>query len=107
MAFRSIKNVLAQAELVSVAQFEEWTKAWRVAAENGSQEPLLSFFCRERGLSEDQFLQELAKVLGWSFLDLPRLTVPNEVRQKISTKVAFQFAVLPIRFENGTLQVAV
>ncbi|MEO8426250.1 MAG: ATPase, T2SS/T4P/T4SS family [Verrucomicrobiota bacterium] len=107
MAFRSIKNVLAQAELVSLKQFDEWSKAWRVAAENGSQEPLLSFFFRERGLSEELFLQQLAQILGWPFLDLPRLSVPNEVRQKISTKVAFQFIVLPTRFENGTLQMAV
>ena len=107
MAFRSIKNVLAQAELVSLKQFDEWSKAWRVAAENGSQEPLLSFFFRERGLSEELFLQQLAQILGWPFLDLPRLSVPNEVRQKVSTKVAFQFIVLPTRFENGTLQVAV
>jgi type II secretion system protein E len=107
MAFRSIKDVLAQAELVSPTQFEEWRKAWLVAVENGSQESLLSFFWRERGLSEEAFLERLAQALGWPYLDLPRTSVSNEVRQKISTKVAFQFTVLPTKFENGTLQVAV
>ena len=107
MGFRSIKSVLAEAGLVSPPQYEEWTKAWRIAVESGSQESLLAFFFRERGLSEEQFLQQLGQILGWPFLDLPRLTVANEVRQKISTKVAFQFNALPTRFENGTLQVAV
>jgi type II secretion system protein E len=107
MAFKSIKKVLAEAGLVSVEHFDGLSKSWRVAVENGSQESLLVFLCRERGLGEEQFLQHLARVLGWPFLELPKITVPNEVRQKISTKVAFQFTVLPIQFENGTLQVAV
>ena len=107
MAFRSIKSVLAQADLVPPTQFEEWSKAWRVAVDNGSQESLLSFFWRERGLSEEAFLERLAQALGWPYLDLPRINPPNEVRQKISTKVAFQYAVLPVKLENGTLQIAV
>jgi general secretion pathway protein E/type IV pilus assembly protein PilB len=57
-------------------------------------------------VSEELFLQQLAQILGWPFLDLPRLSVPNEVRQKISTKVAFNSSSCP-RFENGTLQVVV
>ena len=43
------------------AQFDEWQKAWRVAAENGSQETLLGFICREQGLTEELFLQKLAQ----------------------------------------------
>ena len=89
------------------AQFDEWTKAWKVAVENGSQEPLLGFVCRERGLSEDVFLQKLAQALNWPFLDLPKLKVPAEARNRISTKVAFQYSVLPVQVEDGTLQVAV
>ena len=64
MAFISIRNVLAQAGLATPAQFEEWSKAWRVAVENGSQESLIAFFSREGGLSEEAFLQRLAQVLG-------------------------------------------
>ncbi|MBI4324073.1 MAG: Flp pilus assembly complex ATPase component TadA [Chloroflexi bacterium] len=107
MAFVSIKNVLAQAALANPEQFEAWIKAWRVAAENGSQESLLAFFCRENGLSEELFLQRLAEVLGWPFLDLPKTTVSPEAQKKISTKVAFQFSVLPTRIENDILQVVV
>ena len=72
MAFTSIKSVLAQAALASVEQFDQWGKAWRVAAENGSTEPMLAFFCREGGMSEEVFLQKLASALNWPFLDLKK-----------------------------------
>ena len=107
MAFVSLKDFLSQVGLGTPAQFDEWTKAWKVAVENGSQEPLLGFVCRERGLSEDVFLQKLAQALNWPFLDLPKLKVPAEARNRISTKVAFQYSVLPVQVEDGTLQVAV
>ena len=107
MAFISVKDVFAQGGLATPGQFDEWAKAWRVAVENGSQERILAFFSRERGLSEEVFLQQLAHAFGLPYVDLPQLPVSTEARQKISTKVAFQYFVLPIRFENGTLQVAV
>src|SRR5882724_4832812 len=107
MGFASIRDFFAQAALVTPAQFEECSKAWRVAVENGSQESLLHFVCRERGIAEDVFLQQMARALGWPYLDLPKLTVPPEARQKIPTKVAFQYSVLPISFEKGDLQIAI
>src|SRR6266404_5246478 len=107
VGFASIREFFAQAALVTPAQFEECSKAWRVAVENGSQESLLHFVCRERGIAEDVFLQQMAQALGWPYLDLPKLTVPPEARQKIPTKVAFQYSVLPISFEKGDLQVAI
>ncbi len=107
MGFESIKSVFARAELATPDQFDQWRKAWDVAVANGSQDTMLAFFSRERGLSEDQLLQKLANALQWPYLDLPHLTVPPETRQKISTKVAFQYNVLPTQFENDILQVAV
>ena len=107
MPFTSIRNVLAEAALATDAQFSTWSKAWRVAVDNGSQEPLMSFFARERGLSDELFLQQLARALNWPYLDLPQLSVTTEARQRISTKVAFQHFVMPTRFENDTLQLAV
>jgi type II secretion system protein E len=94
-------------DLVAPAQFDEWNKAWKVAVESGSQESLLAFICRERGLAEDVFLQKLAQALNWPFLDLPKLKVPAEARNRISTKVAFQYSVLPTQLQDSTLQVAV
>ena len=107
MAFVSLKEFLGQMGLATPAQFDEYSKTWRVAAQNGSQESLLAFICRERGVAEDAFLQQLAKALGWDYLDLPRINVPTEARARISTKVAFQFSVLPTAVNNGALQVVV
>src|SRR5882724_3244268 len=107
MSHVALKNILATAALASPEQFENWQKAWRVAVTNGSQESLLEFVSRESGISEEAFLQQLSGVLGWPFLELRKLTVPTEARNKISTKVAFQYLVLPTDFQNGTLQVVV
>jgi type II secretion system protein E len=107
MAIASIKNVFAQANLASPQQLADWSKAWRVAVEGGSQESLLAFIARERGNSEEVFLQELGKALGWPFIELPKTEVSAEARKKISTKVAFQYSVVPTKFENGQLQVVV
>jgi type II secretion system protein E len=107
MAFISLKEFLSSSGLATAAQFDEWNKAWRITVESGSQESLLAFICRERGLTEEVFLQQLAHALNWAYLDLPKLKVPAEARNRISTKVAFQYAVLPTQVENGTLQVAV
>ena len=103
----SLKNVLTQAAQVLPAKIEEWQKAWRVASESGSQETLIDFVCRETGTTEENFLQALARVLGWPFIDLRKTQVPTEARNKISTKVAFQYLALPTDFQNSTLQVAV
>ena len=107
MAFVSLREFLSQTGLATPEQFAEWTKAWKVAVENGSSETLLSFITRERGLAEDVFLQKLAEALHWPYLDLAKLKVPAEARNRISTKVAFQYSVLPTQVENGALQVAV
>ncbi|MCS1411565.1 MAG: Type II secretion system protein E [Verrucomicrobia subdivision 3 bacterium] len=103
----SIKTLLAEAELVAVDRFDDWSKQWRVAADAGSEETLLAFFSRERGLSEDQFLQTLAKKLEWPFVNLRSIGVPAEVRKRISTKVAFQYTVIPVSQNGKGLQVAV
>ncbi|MFO1488993.1 MAG: ATPase, T2SS/T4P/T4SS family [Verrucomicrobiota bacterium] len=107
MTFVSLKDFFARLGLVTPEQFDEFSKAWRVAVENGSQESLLAFICRERGVAEDVFLQKLAQALNWPFLDLPKVDVPLPARTKISTKVAFQYSVIPTNFIEGTVQVAV
>jgi len=105
MAFGSIKNVVASAAGASPTQFDDWRKSWRAATAGGSTEPLLTFIARECGLAEDVFMQKLAGSLGWPYLELGKLSVPTEARSKISTKVAFQYSVLPTALENDELQV--
>jgi type II secretion system protein E len=106
MGFSSVKNLVATVADASPAQFNDWRKAWRAAADSGSTEPLLSFVARERGVAEDVFTQRLAAALGWPFLELAKLVVDNEARNKISTKIAFQYFVLPVALKDGVLQVA-
>ena len=107
MSFVSLSNIVAQALLAAPEKVADWTKAWRVAVENGSQDSLIDFVCRENGTSEELFLQQLARILGWPFIDLRKVQIPTEARNKISTKVAFQFFALPTDFQNGTLQITV
>ncbi|HZL13357.1 MAG TPA: ATPase, T2SS/T4P/T4SS family [Verrucomicrobiae bacterium] len=105
MAFTSVKNLVASVAEASPAQFDDWQKAWRTSADAGASEPLLTFIARERGVAEDVFTQRLAASLGWPFVDLPKLSISTEARNKISTKVAFQYSVLPAAMNDGTLQV--
>jgi type II secretion system protein E len=107
MGFSPVKNLVASVAEASPDQFDDWRKAWRASADNGSQEPLLTFIARERGVAEDVFVQRLAASLGWPFVDLHTFTVPTEARNKISTKVAFQYSVLPAAVTDGALQVIV
>jgi len=107
MAHVSLKNIIATATQRTPQQFEDWQKAWRLAVASGSQDSLLEFVCREAGLSEEAFLQQLAGVLKWPFVDLKKQSVPTEAKNKISTKVAFQYYAVPTDYQNGTLQVAV
>ena len=107
MGFSSVKNLVAAVAETTPGQFDDWRKAWRAAADNGSTEPLLSFVARERGLAEDVFLQRLADALDWPFVDLHKHTIPPEARNKLSTKVAFQYFVLPTAVNDDALQVVV
>ena len=106
MAFTTAKNLVATVAGASPAQFDDWHKAWRATSTSGSAEPLLTFVARESGVAEDVFLQKLATAIGWPFLDLHKHTVSTEARNKISTKVAFQYSVLPAAVNNGALQIA-
>ena len=107
MAYVSLKNIVARATNTSPGQVDDWQKKWRLATADGLQDGLLDFICREAGTTEELFLQALAGVLNWPFIDLKKLSVPTEARNKISTKVAFQYFALPTDYQNGTLQVVV
>ena len=107
MALNSVKDLFATVVGAAPNEIGELRKAWQVAVDNGSQESLLTFIGRERGVAEDVFLQRLATALNWPYLELTKLTVQPEARNKISTKVAFQYSVLPTAMNNGAVQVAV
>src|SRR5271154_4841283 len=105
MAFSSVKNLVASVAEAPPEQFDNWRTAWRESADSGSTEPLLSFIARERGVAEDVFTQRLASSLNWPYVGLPKISISTEARNKISTKVAFQYSILPSAVNDGTLQV--
>jgi type II secretion system protein E len=105
MAFSSAKNLVASVAETSPAQLDDLRQSWRAAVNGGSTEALLTFLARERGVAEDVFMQKLATAIGWPFLDLHKHTVPTEARNKISTKIAFQYSVLPAAVNGSALQV--
>jgi len=107
MAFNSVKILFASVLGVMPEQYDEVRKAWSVAVENGSAESFLAFLGRECGMAEDVFLQRLAAGLNWPYLELGKLIIENEARAKISTKVAFQYNVLPTVLKDGAVQIAV
>jgi type II secretion system protein E len=107
MAYLALKQILGQALEIPPEPVDDLIRSWRVAAENGSQESFPVFVARERGLSEEALLRRLAKALNWPFLELGRLNIPTEARKGLSTKVAFQYTVMPTQVDDGMLQVAV
>jgi type II secretion system protein E len=107
MIYRPITTILAESGLATVEETDHYRRTWRLAVENGSQEGLLEFIAREKGMTDELFLQGLARALGMPFLDLPRMSLPTEVIGRITTKLAFQHLIIPTRVENGTLEVAV
>ena len=107
MGFSPVKNLVASVADATPGQFDNWRDSWRAASASGSAEPFLGFLARERGLTEEAFMQKLAQALGWPFLDLPKHTIPPEARNKISTKIAFQYSVLAADVKDDTLQVVV
>lgn len=106
MAYHSLKSVLAGAGIAEVRQIEDWSQAWRASAENGGTDSRMGFFARESGVSEEAFLQKVATALGWPFTDLSRLTIAPEIRKRVSTKVAFQYTVIPVELDGEILIVA-
>jgi type II secretory ATPase GspE/PulE/Tfp pilus assembly ATPase PilB-like protein len=61
---------------------------------------------REGYMREDEFLPALAKVLNVPFIRLGTQEIPQEVLERLPTKAVFQYNVIPVSFEKGTLLVA-
>lgn len=55
---------------------------------------------------ERDFLEALAKALNIPFVHLASQAIDKEVLTRLPTKAVFQYNVIPVSFENGTLMVA-
>ncbi len=61
----------------------------------------------QAGLAEAAFLEALANVLRMPYLRLKKQEIDPEILAKLPTKAIFQYNVIPVAMENGTLRVAV
>jgi len=55
---------------------------------------------------EELFLKELARVMKLPFIRLESEAIPAEVLRQIPTRAVFQYNVIPLQMENGSLLVA-
>ncbi|MEI6516740.1 MAG: GspE/PulE family protein, partial [bacterium] len=56
--------------------------------------------------TEEAFLESLASVLHLPFLRLGTLSIESAILEKLPTRAAFQYNVIPYAIENGALMVA-
>lgn len=105
----SLINLFEEAGLATKEEFSKWLKAWKASVDGGATDSMLSFFAREKGVAEEQYLDTVAKTLGWERADVAHADITREVSMKISPKVAFQYMVMPLKYddEEDVLTVAV
>jgi general secretion pathway protein E len=96
-----LRALLLQTGLLSEARVEELLQA-RAA----SSESVVAMVLKSGVVPEEKFLTALAKVMNLPFTRLPDTEVDVAARVKVSTKVVFQYNIMPARVENGTLLVA-
>ena len=117
MAYASFRDFCAAAELASADQFDKWRSDWDSArsgngsAENGDTEKspvgsLPEFICKQSGKPEADFLSLVGQAFDWETIDLSDVKPEPAARLKISSKVASQHKVIPVRVEEGVLVVA-
>jgi type II secretion system protein E len=57
-------------------------------------------------VDEDAFLQALAEVMSIPYIRLADKLIEPEILTRLSTKAVFQYNVIPVAVDNGTLRVA-
>lgn len=58
------------------------------------------------GVKEELFLEKLAAAMGLSFLRLAKAEIARELLEKVPPKAVFQYNIMPVAEENGTLCIA-
>jgi type II secretion system protein E len=98
---QSLQQVLVSTGLVSDAQAAELLQKPREPGES-----LVAALVKSGAVTEEKLLPALAAVLHLSFTRLTEQEIDAAARAQVPTKVVFQFNVLPMRAEDGTLVVA-
>ncbi len=69
--------------------------------------PILTHLVSVLKVKEVEFLEKLAQVMGMRFQRLQEVDIQTPVLERIPTKAVFQYNILPLSENNGTLMVAV
>lgn len=107
MLTASLTTLFEDEGLATREEFSHWLRAWRASIDGGATDSMLSFFAREKGVSEDEYLDKVARILNWERVDILQADISREASMKLSPKVAFQFTVMPVSLEEDLLTVAV
>ena len=97
----NLRQLLARSGLLAEDQAAELLKTPRKPGES-----LVSILVKSGAVSEENLLHALAESLHLSFTRLTDKEVEADARAKVPTKVVFQYNVMPMRADNGTLLVA-
>jgi type II secretion system protein E len=97
----SLRELLGATGLFSGAQVDAVLQA-PLPAESA----LMTELVKVGGVTEEKLLEALAKTLRLGYTRLTDAEVDAAVRATVPTKVVFQYNVMPMRAENGTLLVA-
>ena len=107
MLTASLTTLFEDEGLATREEFSHCLRAWRASIDGGATDSMLSFFARAKGVSEDEYLDKVARILNWERVDVLQADVSREASMKISPKVAFQVTVMPVSLEEDVLTVAV
>ena len=80
---------------------------WQAAQAAGGTETLPEFLLRESGQAEETYPTRVAEAFDWSRVDLSDVRPTNESLRRIPSKVANQYKVIPVKVEEGVVEVAV
>ncbi|MBC8207038.1 MAG: type II/IV secretion system protein [Kiritimatiellales bacterium] len=61
---------------------------------------------QQTGVKEELFLEKLAEVMGLPFMRLKNVEIAGEILSKIPPKAVFQYNIMPVAQEDGTLRIA-
>src|SRR5437867_3474604 len=98
---RDLRQLLASTGLLTEAQIGEAFLARATAGE-----PLVTTLVKSGAVTEEKLLQELAKALHLPFTRLAESEIEPSARAKVPTKVVFQYNIMPMRADNGSLVIA-
>ncbi len=97
----NLHELLARTGLLSETQISELLAAPRAPGDS-----FVASLVKSGAVSEEKLLEALARVLHLSFTRITDKEIDPGVRERVPTKVVFQYNVMPMRADNGTLVVA-